>query len=198
MLEADLGCELVEPIALLRAVEDAGAAELDPEEDVVEHRHRRGEGELLVNERDAVPDRVAGRPEAHRLAVDQDLPRSSGPAPATILPSVDLPAPFSPTRAWISPAAIARLTSSSARAPPYRLLTPRTSTRRPRHRRRPREGRRRCCLDRLPRVVPRGSGLAVTGSHHSGVNFERLAFVIGAFPVGEYAAHTSTSGFAIA
>jgi hypothetical protein len=34
------------------------------------------------------------------------------------LPSVDLPAPFSPTRAWISPGSIVTLTSSSARAAP--------------------------------------------------------------------------------
>ena len=35
--------------------------------------------------------------------------------PETIFPSVDLPAPFSPTSAWIDPRAICRLTASRAR-----------------------------------------------------------------------------------
>ena len=41
-----------------------------------------------------------------------------------ILPSVDLPAPFAPTSAWTVPAAISRLTSSSAFVLEYRLLMP--------------------------------------------------------------------------
>ena len=39
-----------------------------------------------------------------------------------ILPSVDFPAPFSPTRAWIEPGAIETETSLSAWTPPKRLL----------------------------------------------------------------------------
>lgn len=38
--------------------------------------------------------------------------------------SVDLPAPFSPHRAWTSPARNSRLTLVSALAPPNDLLTP--------------------------------------------------------------------------
>ena len=38
-----------------------------------------------------------------------------------ILMSVDLPEPFSPTRQWISPAAMARSTSASAWTPPKRF-----------------------------------------------------------------------------
>src|SRR5437868_8964119 len=40
-----------------------------------------------------------------------------------IFPSVDLPAPFSPTRAWISAASIASDTSDNACVLPKRLLT---------------------------------------------------------------------------
>src|SRR5690606_12233758 len=42
--------------------------------------------------------------------------------------SVDLPAPFSPTMAWISPARTARLTSELATTPGKRLVIPRSST----------------------------------------------------------------------
>jgi hypothetical protein len=45
-------------------------------------------------------------------------PASGATAPAMILPSVDLPAPFSPTSAWISPAATSTLTPCSATAAP--------------------------------------------------------------------------------
>ncbi len=45
-----------------------------------------------------------------------------------IFPSVDLPAPFSPTSAWIDPRPIFRLTSSRARTPPKDLLTSTSST----------------------------------------------------------------------
>jgi len=41
--------------------------------------------------------------------------------------SVDLPAPFSPTTAWISPARTARLTSLSAFTPGNVLVMPRIS-----------------------------------------------------------------------
>src|SRR5215470_35786 len=41
---------------------------------------------------------------------------------------VDLPAPFSPTRAWICPASTVKLTSRNARTPAKLLLTPRISS----------------------------------------------------------------------
>ena len=47
--------------------------------------------------------------------------------PVMILMSVDLPAPFSPSRAWISPGMSASETSSSAWISPNRLETPRIS-----------------------------------------------------------------------
>src|SRR5262245_3776585 len=42
--------------------------------------------------------------------------------PNRMFMSVDLPAPFSPTRAWISPGARERLTPFSTRWPEYSLL----------------------------------------------------------------------------
>src|SRR5579863_6025705 len=42
---------------------------------------------------------------------------------------VDLPAPFSPSRAWTSPASTSRSKSSRARVPGKRLVTPRTESR---------------------------------------------------------------------
>src|SRR6516164_1239857 len=48
--------------------------------------------------------------------------------PARILPSVDLPAPFSPTSAWIDPWPIFRLISSRARTPPKDLEMSANST----------------------------------------------------------------------
>ena len=45
-----------------------------------------------------------------------------------IFPSVDLPAPFSPTRAWIAPRSTSRSTALSACTPPKRLSIPRRTT----------------------------------------------------------------------
>src|SRR5918995_3257514 len=47
--------------------------------------------------------------------------------PVMTLMSVDLPAPFSPTRAWTSPPRSSNDTSSSARVAPNRLDIPRTA-----------------------------------------------------------------------
>lgn len=55
-------------------------------------------------------------------------PPSALCAPAMILPRVDLPAPFSPTRAWIEPLAMVRLTPSRACVPPKDLETSFSST----------------------------------------------------------------------
>src|SRR5581483_1159504 len=49
-------------------------------------------------------------------------PLSLGCAPARIFIRVDLPAPFSPSRAWTSPFRTVRETSSRARTPGYCLL----------------------------------------------------------------------------
>src|SRR3989442_8135757 len=54
-------------------------------------------------------------------------PPSGCTTPVMILMSVDLPAPFSPRSAWISPAWSAKETSSSAWVDPNRFETPRIS-----------------------------------------------------------------------
>src|SRR5947199_1825795 len=51
-------------------------------------------------------------------------PRSGRCTPPRMRIKVDLPAPFSPTTAWISPNATAKSTPSSAMVAPNRLLTP--------------------------------------------------------------------------
>ena len=55
-------------------------------------------------------------------------PASGVRTPAMIFPTVDLPAPFSPTMAWTAPARIAMSTPASATVPPNLLVTPRSST----------------------------------------------------------------------
>ena len=55
------------------------------------------------------------------------LPPSRETSPATILPSVDLPAPFSPTRACTDPLATVSDTPASAWTPPKCLATSRIS-----------------------------------------------------------------------
>src|SRR5699024_1649763 len=56
------------------------------------------------------------------------VPASSSCAPAITLVSVDLPDPFSPTRAWMVPRRTRKETSSSARTVPKVLVTPSTWT----------------------------------------------------------------------
>ena len=52
------------------------------------------------------------------------VPADGACTPLRIFRMVDLPAPFSPSNAWISPGQITRSTSSSARTPPKRIETP--------------------------------------------------------------------------
>ncbi len=58
------------------------------------------------------PDSTRGTPSI------ASVPLSGCTTPAMILISVLLPAPFSPSTAWIDPARVARSTPSSARTPP--------------------------------------------------------------------------------
>ena len=55
-------------------------------------------------------------------------PASGGLSPLMILTRVDLPAPFSPSRAWTSPAGMASETSRKAIVAPNALLRPRIAT----------------------------------------------------------------------
>ncbi len=66
---------------------------------------------------------VAGVSDRPPISIE---PLSAAIAPATILTSVDLPEPFSPTRAWISPGRSSIDTSCSALTTPKCLLTLRT------------------------------------------------------------------------
>ena len=99
---------------------------LAADEDVLGDRHVRGERELLVDRDDAErAGRRAGVAKRDGLAVEaRSCPASGGWAPDRIFSSVDLPAPFSPSSAWISPAPTSKSTSSSACTPGKRLLIP--------------------------------------------------------------------------
>src|SRR6516162_2617448 len=70
-----------------------------------------------------MPARRASAGELRASARPETLisPSSGRTAPARILTSVLLPAPFSPRSACTVPGKISRLTSASARTPPYRL-----------------------------------------------------------------------------
>ena len=98
---------------------------LAADEDVLGDRHVRGEGELLVDRDDAELLRVV---RARRARPSRRRRRScrcpAAAAPDRIFSSVDLPAPFSPSSAWISPGATSKSTSSSASTPGKRLLIP--------------------------------------------------------------------------
>ena len=79
---------------------------LDAEEDVLGDRQLRDDGRLLRDRGHLVLERLARRAERDLLPVQQHRARRRGAsAPATIRPSVDLPAPFSPTSAWTEPRA---------------------------------------------------------------------------------------------
>ena len=83
---------------------------LERERDIFGHREMREKRRLLVDRRDAVRRAVGGidmRTRARRTSSD---PASGRSAPVMILINVDLPAPFSPTRACTSPAAKGRTT----------------------------------------------------------------------------------------
>ena len=71
----------------------------------------------------------SGLRKSTRLPSRKMPPESGAITPAITLPSVLLPAPFSPTSAWTSPADTSRLTSASACVPSKCLLTRSTRSR---------------------------------------------------------------------
>ena len=109
-----------------RAVEPHAASRLAPEHDVLGDRERRHEHEVLVHHADAGVDRLASPPAGDVAAVELDRAAVGWCRPARIRISVDLPAPFSPTSAWISPRghlegrAAVRLNGAEALADPRR------------------------------------------------------------------------------
>src|SRR5690348_13853246 len=72
---------------------------------------------------------AAGEPIVTSLPSNRILPESGWTTPASTFISVDFPAPFSPTTAWIMPRSTSRLRPSRAVTPPYRFLRSRTETR---------------------------------------------------------------------
>src|SRR5215467_228076 len=79
----------------------------------------------------AMPAARASRAERKRVSFpsSRKRPENSGCTPAMIFISVLFPAPFSPTRPWISPADSAKSTPRSASTPPKVLLIPCSSRR---------------------------------------------------------------------
>ena len=70
-------------------------------------------------------DASLGRVTTTQLSPTKKSPSSAACTPLRILMSVDLPAPFSPSKAWISPRFRSRSTPSSAVTPGNRFLIPR-------------------------------------------------------------------------
>jgi hypothetical protein len=82
-----------------------GAAIFAPEKNVLRDGHVRREQRLLVHHRDADGGGFGGRAQETSLPFHSMRPASRSTMPATIFMSVDLPAPFSPSSRWTSPAA---------------------------------------------------------------------------------------------
>src|ERR1700753_1970564 len=74
----------------------------------------------------AIPAARASRADRKRVSSPsrRKRPENSGCTPAMIFISVLFPAPFSPTRPWISPGRSAKSTPRSASTPPKVLLIP--------------------------------------------------------------------------
>ena len=92
---------------LLRGDVDAAQAIVEvllAEKEVLRHRHRRHEAVLLEHHGDAEMARLQRRTSAATSTPSTVIvPEVRVTTPAMTLVSVDLPAPFSPTSAWISP-----------------------------------------------------------------------------------------------
>ena len=85
--------------------------------DVVGHREVGDQRQLLEDAGDAGGVRRRRRCERNRLAPSSSMRPSSGATtPAMILISVDLPAPFSPSTAWMRPASTGEARRPRARA----------------------------------------------------------------------------------
>ena len=80
-------------------------------------RQMRAEHDLLVHGVDAERDGLVRRGERAGWPSQMTSPAVAAMTPVRSLMSVDLPAPFSPTMAWISPGSKARSTGFSACVP---------------------------------------------------------------------------------
>ena len=92
--------------------------------DVLGHRQVREQRRLLVNRRDAEARAVGGSRRWWTWPRMSTVPASGVSAPLMILISVDLPAPFSPTRPCTSPASRSNDTPFSAWTPANVLTIP--------------------------------------------------------------------------
>jgi hypothetical protein len=90
---------------------------LTADQEVLRHREVGAEVHLLVHGADAQRLCVEGDRMATSTPSREIVPLSGRSAPVSTRTSVDLPAPFSPTSAWISPRARLKLTLSSACTP---------------------------------------------------------------------------------
>ena len=100
----------------LRRVGIAAPQMLEPDghADVLGDRHVGQQRRMLVDDRDPEVLRDRRREVVDRLAVETIVPLSGGVAPDATFISVDLPAPFSPSRACTSPGSTSNETSVSA------------------------------------------------------------------------------------
>ena len=88
------------------------------EEYVVLDGHVRHERHFLLDRGDPYGQRVARRLQHQRPVADRDVTTVGLQHAGDDLAECRLPAPFSPITAWIVPASILTLTSSSAQTPP--------------------------------------------------------------------------------
>ena len=90
---------------------------------------RRARGSAAATAARSAPGRCGIQPDAHARRRARPCPRSASSAPARIASSVDLPAPFGPTRARTSPGLhLERRSRSSATWSPKRRETPRAAS----------------------------------------------------------------------
>ena len=117
-LQAVFFRELLDLFARFLALDEAELRRLRAEDDVVEHGEHVDELEVLVHHADAERGGIIGVVDLDGLAVFA----SGWYRPKSTLMSVDLPAPFSPSRAWISPFLSCRVMSSLALIPGNSLV----------------------------------------------------------------------------
>ena len=94
------------------------------QEHVLRHGEWLGQLDLLMNDADAGPAGLDGAGECLRLPLEEDLPGVGLVNAGQHLVSVDLPAPFSPTRPWMVPRSTSMVTLSRAFTPGNSLLMP--------------------------------------------------------------------------
>jgi hypothetical protein len=88
------------------------------QEDVGDHGPGTQYGQPLIDDRNSARQCLAGRVKLTVSPSARIFPALGVAALASILLIVDLPAPFSLTRAWTEPRLMLKLTSLTARTPP--------------------------------------------------------------------------------